>query len=106
MINPEVGDRVKKLRIAKHYTREILAEKIDVSAKFIYDIEIQKKGFSANILSKLAAALDVSCDYIMYGRNEKNENIEDAAEILNRFDKRQIKHILQILQNIYEINNE
>lgn len=106
MINPEVGDRVKKLRIAKHYTREILAEKIDVSAKFIYDIEIQKKGFSANILSKLAVALDVSCDYIMYGRNEKNENIEDVAEILNRFDKRQIKHILQILQNIYEINNE
>ncbi len=53
MSNIEVGARIRELREIQNYTREGLAEKVDISAKFLYEIEMGKKGFSADTLLKI-----------------------------------------------------
>ncbi len=72
-MNAQIGIRIRRLREAQHETREGLAEKADISAKFLYEIETGKKGFSAEILCRLSQALSVSCDYIMLGRNVRTK---------------------------------
>lgn len=63
----EVGRRIRLLRINKSLSREALAEEMNISARFLYDIEHGRKGFSAYTLKKLALALEVSCDTIIFG---------------------------------------
>lgn len=66
-----VGARVRGLRKERGYSREELSENADISVKFLYEIETDKKGFSAYTLMKLAKALGVSTDYIMTGHSGK-----------------------------------
>ena len=68
----EVGNRIRLLRERKRYTRENLAEKAGISSKFLYEIEIGAKGFSADTLCKLAEALEVDTDYILLGEVRRN----------------------------------
>lgn len=66
------GKRIRELRKRKGYTGENLAEKAEISAKFLYEIENGIKGFSAYTLGKIARALDVNSDYILFGDDSKN----------------------------------
>ena len=62
------GERIMQLRLDRRYTREQLAYLANISEKFLYEIEMDKKGFSAITLMNLAKALEVSMDYIMLGK--------------------------------------
>ena len=62
MSQSEIGARIRELRKIKHYSREVLAEKIDISTKFLYEIEAGKKGFSAETLSRLSTPMSVTSD--------------------------------------------
>ncbi len=42
-MNIRVGERIRELREIQNYTREVLAEKVEISAKFLYEIETGKK---------------------------------------------------------------
>lgn len=106
MSNREVGDRIRELREIQHYTREGLAEKIDISSKFLYEIEMGKKGFSAETLSRISAALSVSCDYIMFGENTGSKGKEKLICVLEKLEPRQtskIKDILLLLTEMFEV---
>lgn len=62
-----VGKRIQDLRESRNYTREYLAEKIEISSKFLYEIEKNKRGFSSETLLKLSKEFEVSSDYILTG---------------------------------------
>lgn len=62
-----VGTRVRVLRMERGYSREKLSENAKISVKFLYEIETDKKGFSAHTLVNLSEAPGVSTDYIMTG---------------------------------------
>ena len=103
MSNVEVGARIRELRELQNYTREGLAEKIDISAKFLYEIEIGKKGFSAETLCRISRALSVSCDYIMLGEDTAYGSKEKIICVLEKIGPKQAKKIQDILQILYEI---
>lgn len=63
--NLRTGKKIKSLRIERKFTREYLAELTDISCKFLYEIEIGKKGCSAYVLYRLAKSLNVSADFLM-----------------------------------------
>lgn len=65
-----MGGRIMLLRSELGYSRECLAEIVGISAKFLYEIETDRKGFSAQILMRLAKALGVTSDYIITGGYE------------------------------------
>ena len=45
MFDVQVGRRIRELREIENYTREAFSEKVEISAKFLYEIETGKKGF-------------------------------------------------------------
>ena len=63
----EAGGRIKQKRLEQKLTRDILAYNAGISNKFLYDIELGKKGMSAETLWKVARALDVSTDWLLDG---------------------------------------
>ncbi|MDE5910347.1 MAG: helix-turn-helix transcriptional regulator [Lachnospiraceae bacterium] len=103
----DIGFRVRHLRESNNYTRDVLAEKVDISAKFLYEIEMGKKGFTVEILYKLSKALNVSSDYILTG-NETNKIPEKMVDTLECFDSDQMGRVQEILKVVHKmcIDNE
>lgn len=72
----EMGSRIRKQRELLGYTREQLAEKLDVSTKFCSDIELGVKGDSIQTLAKLTELLHLSSDYILFGKCTQGDSTE------------------------------
>ncbi len=100
-----LGKRIMNLRLKKKFTREYLAEKVDISPKFLYEIEMGKKGCSSYILQRLSNALGVSADYLIH--NEKSlEMYTEIEELCLKFGNNQKKKIGDILRLLYDISQE
>ena len=54
----EAGKRIRLLREERNLSRDIPSERAEISAKFLYEIESGKKGFSADTLYRLSKALN------------------------------------------------
>lgn len=77
-----MGMRLRKQRELLGYTREELAEKLDVSPKFCSDIELGVKGMSLNTLSKITDILCMNADYILFGEQDISLYELNTIEIL------------------------
>ncbi len=64
-INIILGERIKARRKDVRLTREQLAEKINVSVRFLADVESGKVGVSLSTLKTLCDVLNVSADYLL-----------------------------------------
>lgn len=99
----KVGERIRELRELQCYTREGFAEKVDISAKFLYDVETGKKGCSADTMYRISRALSVSVEYLMTGEDSQhmgNEKLICVLEMIEPKKKSQMKEILQILSRM------
>lgn len=94
----EIGGRIRELREIQGYTREGFAEKIDVSVKFMYEIECGKKCFSVHTLGQMSKALSVSCDYIMFGEEKEYCGREKIIHVLENLDSKQVRNIQDVLR--------
>lgn len=63
----QIGKRIKQCRKRQHLTQECLAEKIEVSPHYIYEIERGIKTMSIFTLYNISTTLDVSTDYLLTG---------------------------------------
>lgn len=79
-INKAVGQRVRSVREAQKLSREKLAERADISAQFLADIEGGKKGMTVATLYRLCLALGASADYLVFGLPEQPPNESSAME--------------------------
>lgn len=98
-----VGERIRELREANNYTRETFAEKIDISVKFLYEVEMDRKGFSAEVLCRIAETLSVSCDYIMYGEVDTNMGTVNIYNTLDSLNPAQISVVRNMLVTLSEM---
>ena len=64
-----MGNRVRELRTKLKLAQENLAEAVGISASFIGHIERGEKKSSLETISRLAASLGTSMDYIVLGNN-------------------------------------
>lgn len=96
------GKRIQVARTKRGFRREHLAERAGVSTKYLYEIENGRTGFSTHVLYDIAKALDVGCDYILFG-DEKNGCDEMAIETLKLFNEEQGERIAVILKKIHEL---
>ncbi len=103
MSNKEIGARIRELREIQNYTREYLAEKVNISSKFLYEIETGKKGFSALTLCRISQALCVSCDYIMFGDETNIHGKEKLICVLEKLEPKQTGRIQNILKILCEM---
>lgn len=77
-----LGTRIRKQRELLGYTREELAEKLDVSVKFCSDIELGVKGMSLGTLVNLSKILCLNIDYILLGDNKLSNSELNTIEAL------------------------
>ncbi|MBD5451624.1 MAG: helix-turn-helix transcriptional regulator [Lachnospiraceae bacterium] len=100
----EAGKRIHELRKIKGYSREQLAGKAEISTKFLYEIEMGKKGFTADVLYRIAKALEVKCDYILAGSSGEDPCNLYINKMLNKYSDFQKQNVLKILELINEIS--
>lgn len=98
----EIGLRIRALREANSYTRDAFAERVHISAKFLYEIEMGKKGFSVEILYKISNALSTSTDYLILGKDSSKISSK-TADILECFTPDQLAHVQDILKTIQQL---
>ena len=103
MERKKVGNRIRELREMHNYTREGMAEMVEISPKFLYEIENNLKGMSAHTLLNICKALDVSCDYIMTGGGEYTCD-QEVITIIESFDASQIPNVKKILTQLLELS--
>lgn len=100
-----IGKRIRFRREQLHLTREALAEKLEVSAKFCADIEYGMKGMSMTTLHNLSAILNLSTDYILKGNHDlrigeegNRDMIESVVATLNSCNRIQLGRVEQLLK--------
>lgn len=66
-----VGDRIRKVREAKGWTQEKLADESKVSRGFLSEVEKRGKNISLDLLLRIANALGASVGYLATGEGEQ-----------------------------------
>lgn len=66
-INVEIGARIRVARESARMTREAFAERVDISAQFLTDIERGRMGASVETILKICDALGTTTDTILRG---------------------------------------
>lgn len=77
-----MGKRIRERRELLKMSRDELARRLDVTSKFIADLEYGEKGASVKNLYRLKQILGVSVDYLMDG-NPSNQNETEPRKMLN-----------------------
>ena len=78
----EVGERIRQARRAQHLTMEKLAEAADTSTQFLSRVEQGVQSMTMIKFGKLARALRVSTDYLLFGHDEVVDRAALSAEFL------------------------
>ncbi|MFQ8603140.1 MAG: helix-turn-helix domain-containing protein [Anaerovoracaceae bacterium] len=78
----KIGERIKSRRNLLNMSREELADRLDLSAKFISDVEYGDKGISVKTLYGLKQVLGVSADFLLEG-NDETEFSEEKKKMLS-----------------------
>ena len=68
-----IGLRLKDMRAQYGYTLEQVAERLEVSASYLSNIECGRKPPSLELLVRAAKAFDISLDYLVLGRREPTQ---------------------------------
>ena len=99
-----IGHRLKKARIKKNMTQEVLAEKIDVSVAFISRVERGLSHFNLKRLGEVCSLLDVTEGEILNGTSSTSEQylISEFNEIMKNASPEQQKLIFKIAKTIIE----
>jgi transcriptional regulator with XRE-family HTH domain len=71
-----LGDRIRELRDRADYSLREFADRIDVSAAFLSDIELGRRHPSSKVLARIAKALDIAV-----GELQKHDTRATARDI-------------------------
>ena len=85
------------------YTREELAERAEISSKFLYEVEKGRKGLSADTLLKISRTLSCSCDYILTGETFIKNDDEQVTQLLQRFNDKDREYAVKVLTLMHEM---
>lgn len=104
-VNVVLGERIRLGRKANHITREKLAELIDVSPRFLAEVESGKVGVSLQTLKNISITLSVSTDYLLGLENENQlTELEILHSLLGGIDEKYLPLITTIVKELKNID--
>ena len=108
MSNAAIGGRIRQVREERGYTREKLAELADISADFLWEVEAGRKSMKVQNLGKIAAALCISTDYLIYGTSSYKENskLNSMISAIPEDVQRQAEKLLFVFADTFRIHNQ
>ena len=98
-----LGMRIKKVRKQQCLTQEKLAEQINVSPHYIYEIEKGLKNMSVVTLIDISSTLNVSTDYLLFGREMNDSSILTTDQLdlllqsLSPQKRKNLNYILEVI---------
>lgn len=99
------GDRIRLKRTLLGLTQDEMAERINRASKYYADIERGSCGMSVETLMAISASLNMSLDYIIYGKSETGhedmQHTEEVSAIVDMLDcaqQRNRKYALEMLK--------
>ena len=97
-----IGKRVAARRKQLKLTQEALSEKVDLTPKYISNIETSSSIPSIESVMQLCAALDITPDYLLFGISDRKESsrLEEINRLLSAFNTRQLNKILEYVEFI------
>lgn len=93
-----MGIRIAQRRKELHMTQEQLAEKIGLSLQSISCIELGKKAIRPENLANLCVQLDVTADYILYGKRNEQQ-MSDTITKLSALSPK----VFETVQNLIDL---
>ena len=95
----KIGKNIKAIRKSNGHTQENLAEAIDVSVRYISDIEQDRAKPSYEILIKICNLYKITLDQILskYLKTKENNSLEYSLagfDNLSKKDKETIKNLI------------
>ena len=97
----DMGVRIAQRRKELRITQEQLADKIGVSLQTVSCIELGKKAVSPENLANLCKHLDVTTDYILYGKRNKQQ-MNDTVAKLAALDAEAFRTVQGLIDLLYE----
>ncbi|MGN1320698.1 MAG: helix-turn-helix domain-containing protein [Acutalibacteraceae bacterium] len=97
----KMGSRIAEQRKLQKMTQEQLADKMDVSLQSVSSFELGKKSISSTNLAKLCDCLNVTSDYILYGRRDEKQisSIVSAISKLGKEEFNIVKSLVEYFDN-------
>lgn len=103
-VNIVLGERIKLGRKANRLTREKLAELIDVSPRFLAEVEAGKVGVSLQTFKNISIALSVSTDFLLGLENEnKISQVKVLCTQLESIDEKYLPLFAALVKEIKNI---
>lgn len=65
-INVQIGANIRKYRELNGFSREVLAEKLGISPRFVANIEVGAVGISLSTLKRTCEVLGISADRLLW----------------------------------------
>lgn len=101
----DVGDRIRATRNSKQMSQLGLAEKINISASYMSDIEMGKSNFGVDILIRLAEVLQVSLDWLLRADVPESKEIigKEIEELLSDCSATDAQTLLKMLNDMKKV---
>ena len=101
----EMGKRIFARRKELKMTQESLAEKVGLSFQSVSCIELGKKGVRPENLIKICNALDVSADYLLFGKRNACEMSELSSK-MSELSKEDYELVEKLVSRLNENKNK
>lgn len=96
--------RIRAEREKMGYTREMFAEKLDVSVSYLAELERGRTGLSVKMLVKICRVLGLSADYVLFG--EERDSDLALLDKLHRIDGEYIPLVQSMLTELLTLSRE
>lgn len=98
----EIGQRIRKFRKAYNFSQEQLAEKIGISTTHMSHIETGNTKLSLSVFVKIADALSVQTDELLYDIPQINKTIikQELTELLDSCSQQDMYILVDVIKTL------
>ena len=101
-LNIAIGKRIRTERERAGLTREQLAELVDITSRFVADIERGSVGISVPTLRKICEVLNISSDSLLWGKTSQT-SIDERLKFVDEDYIRIIDKTVQSQLDLIEL---
>ena len=102
----EIGNRIRAQRELLGITREELAELLDLTPRFCYDIELGNKGMSVETLCRCSEVLRLPADYLLFGDTEYDEGVIQCISVIRKCPVSKRAHLSRMMSEFVQALTE
>ncbi len=95
----EMGKRIQEIRNNLKMSQDKFSEALEISEVFLGQIERGERSLSINTLSKIVRYTGFSSDYILFGNEANNSQIDKINRILHKVPENVVKYIYKFILN-------